>query len=149
LDRTLLASGHRAHLGAGDIQFRRLFGVLRDRSKHPDRVNEKTQYREDFGFSSNLAFVDHAVAMPGTSVGYHRHDGMEECQIFIGGSALMKVDGEVTEVSEGDCVPNRLGGTHGLINHTDTPTEFIAIAVSCNRGEIDFTNLDDDLRGLL
>jgi uncharacterized cupin superfamily protein len=150
LDRSALASGHNAHLGAGEIRFRRLFGPPRDRSIYPDQVG-KTEFSTDADalFSTNLGFVDHAELPPGNSVGYHRHDTMEECQIIIGGRALMKVDGEVVEVSTGDCIPNRLGGSHGLINHTDAPVEFMAVAVSLDKNKFDFTNLNDDLRSVL
>ena len=150
LDRSLLDS-YSAHMGADEIEVRRLFGPVRDQTRYPDQVGKSTKWTADpeFLFPTNLGFVDHVVVPPGASVGYHRHDALEECQIFIDGDARMKVDGEVVEVSKGDCVPGRPGGSHGLINHTDTPTEFIAIGVCVERGEIDFTNLEDDLRDLL
>ena len=150
LDRSLLDS-YQAHMGAGEIEVRRLFGPVRDQTRYPDQVGKSTKWTGDseFLFATNLGFVDHVVVPPGASVGYHRHDALEECQIFISGDARMKVDGEVVEVSKGDCVPGRPGESHGLINHTDTPTEFVAIGVCVERGEIDFANLEDDLRDLL
>lgn len=150
LDRSMLDS-YSAHMGADEIEVRRLFGPVRDQTRYPDQVGRSTKWtaEPEFLFATNLGFVDHVVVPPGASVGYHRHDALEECQVFIGGDARMKVDGEVVEVSKGDCVPGRPGGSHGLINHTDTPAEFVAIGVCVERGEIDFTNLEDDLRELL
>ena len=128
LDPTLLAP-LRAHLGLGNILARRLFDM-------------------DM-FTTNWGFVDHAFMPPGTSVGYHRHDMLQECYVIIGGRGRMKVDGEVADVIKGDCIPNRLGGSHGIINHTDTPLEYLNIAVSQHKGGVDFTNLTDDLSDLL
>lgn len=150
LDRALLDS-YQAHMGADKIEVRRLFGPVRDQTRYPDQIGTPTKWTGDAEslFATNLGFVDHVVVPPGASVGYHRHDALEECQIFIRGEARMKVDGEMVEVSKGDCVPGRPGESHGLINHTDRPVEFVAIGVCVERGEIDFTNLDDDLRELL
>ncbi len=128
LDPTLLSPGC-AHLGLGEIRFRRLFD-------------------QDM-FMTNWGFVDHAFLPPGTSVGYHRHETIQECYVIIGGRGRMKVDGEVGEVARGDCIPNRIGGSHGIINHTDAPLEFINIAVCRYKGHIDFTNLEDNLSYLL
>ena len=128
LDPALLSPG-RPHLGLGEILFRRVF----DRDV----------------FTTNWGFVDHAFMPPGTSVGYHRHDTIEECYVIIGGRGRMKVDGEVGDVTKGDCIPNRIGGSHGIINHTDAPLEYLNIAVCQQKGRVDFTNLEDDLSDLL
>ena len=128
IDPALLSSGC-AHLGLGEIRFRRVFG-------------------QDL-FTTNWGFVDHAFLPPRTSVGYHRHDTIQECYVIIGGRGRMKVDGEVGDVTRGDCIPNRIGGSHGIINYTDAPLEFLNIAVCQDKGHIDFTNLEDDLSDLL
>lgn len=118
-----------AHEGLGMIKYRRLWGL------------------EDF--TTKFGFVDHCVVPPGTSVGYHRHDTVQECYLIIRGEGVMKVDGEVGRVVPGDCVPNRLGGSHGLINGGAEPVEFINIAVCQHKGEWDATNLGDDLSDLI
>lgn len=128
LDPTLLTP-RRAHVGLGEIRARRLF--------------------DSDVFTTNWGFVDHAFMPPGTSVGYHRHDTIQECYVIIGGRGRMKVDGEVGDVTKGDCIPNRIGGSHGIINHADAPLEYLNIAVCQQKGHIDFTNLDDDLSDLL
>ncbi len=128
LDPALLSPG-RPHLGLGEILFRRVF--------------------DHDVFTTNWGFVDHAFMPPGTSVGYHRHDTIQECYVIIGGRGRMKVDGEVGDVTKGDCIPNRIGGSHGIINHTDAPLEYLNIAVCQRKGRVDFTNLEDDLSDLL
>lgn len=119
----------KAHLGLGEIRFRRVFD-------HTD-------------FATNWGFVDHAVVPPGTSVGYHRHDTVQECYVITSGRGRMKVDGAVGEVAAGQCIPNRIGGAHGIINHTDHHLEFLNVAVFMNKGHFDATDLDDDLADLL
>ena len=59
----------------------------------------------------------------------------------------MKVDDAVFEVGPGACVPNHLGGSHGLVAHVE-PVEFINIALY-TEGRFDVTDLDDDLSGCL
>lgn len=118
-----------AHLGLGEIVFRRVF--------------------DHDSFSTNWGFVDHASVPPATSVGYHRHDTVQECYVIIKGEGRMKVDDEVAEVAAGDCIPNRIGGSHGIINHTAGPLEFLNFAVFMNKGEFDAVDLDDDLSDLL
>jgi mannose-6-phosphate isomerase-like protein (cupin superfamily) len=126
---TALLGPFKAHLGLGEIRFRRLF--------------------DHTAFSTNWGFVDHALVPPGTSVGYHRHDAVQECYVIIAGTGLIKVDGEVAEVSVGDCIPNRIGGSHGLVNHREAPLEFLNVGVFLHKGQFDATDLGDDLGDLL
>ena len=117
----------KAHDGMGEIRFRRLWDQDR--------------------FATGWGFVDHALVGPGTSVGYHRHDTVQECYLILGGTGVMKVDGAVFEVGPGTCVPNRLGGSHGLAARLE-PVEFINIALY-TAGRFDVTDLGDDLSGLV
>lgn len=122
LDRTRL-DRTKAHDGLGEIRFRRVWDGDR--------------------FTTPWGFVDHAVVDPGTSVGYHRHDTVQECYLILDGTGHMKVDGIVFEVGPGACVPNRLGGCHGLVSHRE-PVEFINLALY-TEGRFDVTDLGDDL----
>ncbi|MDE0170426.1 MAG: cupin domain-containing protein [bacterium] len=121
-DRSLLAATN-AHDGMGEIRFRRLWDQDR--------------------FVTGWGFVDHALVGPGTSVGYHRHDTVQECYLILAGTGIMKVDGAVFEVGPGACVPNRLGGSHGLVAHLEA-VEFINVALY-TEGRFDVTDLGDDL----
>ena len=126
LDRSLLAAT-KAHAGMGEIRFRRLWDQDR--------------------FATGWGFVDHALVGAGTSVGYHRHETVQECYLVLDGTGIMKVDGAVFEVGPGECVPNRLGGSHGLVAHRE-PVEFINIALY-TEGRFDVTDLGDDLSGVV
>ena len=96
-------------------------------------------------FRNNWGFVSHALLPPGTSVGYHRHDRIEEAYIVLNGSGRMTVDDETEEVYEGAAIPNRLGGSHGIYNHTQEDLEMLVVAVCLERGKTDATNFGDDL----
>ena len=122
LDRRRLKPTN-AHGGMGAIRFRRLWDHDR--------------------FATPWGFVDHALVGPGTSVGYHRHDTVQECYLVLRGTGVMKVDGNVFEVGPGTCVPNRLGGSHGLVANRE-PVEFINVALY-SEGRFDVTDLGDDL----
>jgi mannose-6-phosphate isomerase-like protein (cupin superfamily) len=118
-----------AHLGMGLIRYRRLW--------------------EFEAFSSRWGFIDHVWVPPGTSVGYHRHDRVQESYLILNGEGIMKVDGDVERVGPGDCVPNRLGGSHGLVTVGDEPVEFLNVSISQQKGEWDATDLGDDLSDLV
>ena len=124
LDRDLL-NYSQSHEGKGEIGARTLW-------EHQD-------------FRNNWGFVSHALLPPGTSVGYHRHDRIEEAYIVLNGSSRMTVDDETEEVYEGAAIPNRLGGSHGIYNHTQEDLEMLVVAVCLERGKTDATNFGDDL----
>lgn len=123
-DRGLLKP-HRAHKGKGEIYARTIW-------EHPD-------------FRTNFGFLGHGLLPPDTSVGYHRHDTIEEVFVIMSGSGLMTVDDETREVVPGDAIFNRLGGSHGIYNHTKAPLEMFVVAVSLEKGKSDATDWGDDL----
>lgn len=96
-------------------------------------------------FQTNFGFLAHALMPPDTSVGYHRHDTIEECYVIMNGHGRMTVDDETLEVGPGDVILNRLGGSHGIYNHTQEELELIAVAVCAEKGKFDATNTGEDL----
>ena len=124
LDRSLLTYSP-SHGGRGEIGGRQVWGPQ--------------------DFQTNFGFLIHALMPPDTSVGYHRHDTIEECYVIANGSGRMTVDDETVEVFPGDVIPNRLGGSHGIYNHTREELEFLALAVCVEQGRFDATNFEDDL----
>ena len=123
-DRSLLVPA-RCHGGRGEVGLREVWGT-RD-------------------FSTNFEYLSHLLLPPGTSVGYHRHDGVQEAYIIMSGSGRVTVDNETAEVVRGDVIPNRLGGTHGIYNHTTADLELFVVGVSRSKGQVDATGLGDDL----
>ena len=115
----------RCHGGRGEVGVRTIWGP------------------EDF--RSNFHFLAHCLMPPDTSLGYHRHEGVEEVYIIIDGSGRMTVDDETREVGQWDAIPSRLGGSHGLYNHTGEDLELLVVAVCAEKGRFDHTDLGDDL----
>ena len=96
-------------------------------------------------FRTNWHFVSHVLMPPGTSIGYHRHETVEETYVVMKGSGRMTVDDETEEVFAGDSIPNRLGGSHGLYNHTQSEIELFVMAVSMEKGKSERQDHGDDL----
>ena len=92
-------------------------------------------------FRNNYGFLIHCLIPASASVGYHRHDGLEEVYIVMNGNGQITVDGETVNVSPGDAVLNRLGGAHGIYNNTQENLEVLAVSVSMEKGVLDATDL--------
>lgn len=118
-----------AHDGVGAIGFRTVF--------------------DDTTFASTWNSIDHLVVPPGTTVGYHRNEGVEEVFVLVSGRGRMRIDGEVVDVGATDCIANRLGGSHGLANPFDEPLELLNVSVRARNGLPDAVDLGDDLSDLL
>ena len=125
IDDRLIQWVERAHDGKGKLGFRRLYS-------HES-------------FKTNWGFIDHCVLPPGTSIGYHRHDWMEECYMVITGSGRATLDGQTFDVQAGDFILNRLHGDHGIYNNGDEDMLLINMCVSLEKGKFDATNHGDDL----
>ena len=126
-DRSLLTGHGEVHRGRGEIGIRNIW-------QHAD-------------FRTNWHFVAHVLMPPGTSIGYHRHDTVEETYVVIDGCGRMTVDDETEEVHAGDSIPNRLGGSHGIYNHRQEDLELFVMAVTLEPGVADSTDHGDDLTG--
>ncbi|MFC1551975.1 cupin domain-containing protein [Candidatus Latescibacterota bacterium] len=126
-DRRLLKPANKAHLGKGAILFRRLWGKE--------------------SFLTNWEFIDHCVLPPGTSIGYHQHNGIEEVYYLMSGSGRMTVNDVTRDVKAGDAIPCTLHDSHGLYNNSDKDIEILVIAVSMEKGVHRVTNWGDDLSG--
>ena len=123
-DRSLLVPV-RSHGGSGEVGFREVWGT-RD-------------------FSTNFEYLNHLLLPPGVSIGYHRHESVQEAYVIMSGSGRVTMDDETAEVVRGDVIPNRLGGAHGIYNHGAADLELFVVGVSRSKGEVDATGLGDDL----
>jgi len=123
-DRNLLHY-HKLHEGKGEVGTREVWGPQ--------------------DFRTNFGYLVHHLLPPHTSIGYHRHETIEECYMIMNGSGRMTVDDETIEVCQGDAIPNRLGGRHGLYNHTPEALELFSVAVFQSKGKIEWTDWHDDL----
>jgi mannose-6-phosphate isomerase-like protein (cupin superfamily) len=102
-----------AHQGSAPILFRR----LTDRS-----------------LGSMVNFIDASIVPVNSEIGIHTHEpDNEEIYVVLAGRGLMHVDGRDFEVSAGDVIVNRPGGTHGLRNIGEDALRLIVIEVPATR----------------
>jgi mannose-6-phosphate isomerase-like protein (cupin superfamily) len=125
IDIKQLAEIEGAHQGKGKLKFRRIWS-------HES-------------FKTNWGFIDHILLPPDTSIGYHRHNTIEECYIILGGKGRMTVDDETIDVFVGDAIPSKLGGCHGIYNNSNDYLEVLNMAVSLEKGKFDAEDAGDDL----
>ncbi|MFC1528348.1 cupin domain-containing protein [Candidatus Latescibacterota bacterium] len=125
LDRSLLPPSTGSHQGKGTIYFRRLW--QRD------------------SFETNLARIGHAVLPPGTSIGLHKHNAVEEIYYVLSGKGRSTVNDHTWDVIAGDAVPCTLYDSHGIYNNTTEDLEIIIIAIEMEKGVMNPENLGDDL----
>lgn len=126
LEPSLLKPASHAHLGKGDILFKRLW------------ANDS--------FLTNWDFTDHCVLQPDTSIGYHQHNAIEEIYYLVSGRGRMTVNDITWEVKAGDAIPCTIGDSHGLYNHTGE--DIVLVVNSCatrGKGVYDVNNWDEDL----
>ena len=96
-------------------------------------------------FRTKWGFVNHYVIPPGSSVGYHRHEIMEEVYYVLSGRGRMTVDDATFDVKAGDAASVVLNGAHGFYNNSGEDAEIMSVAVALEKGKYDGTTLGDDL----
>ena len=123
-----------------------LWSVLDTRLMHemPSLYNGKGKmlYRRVWdtdSFRTNCVFVNHYLLPSGSSIGYHKHEIMEEVYYIFKGTGKATVDGKTISVKAGDAISVLLNGSHGLENDSNGDLEVISIAVPLKKGEIDGT----------
>ena len=71
-------------------------------------------------FTTNFGFLAHAIMPPGTSVGYHRHDTIEEVYVIMNGCGRMTMDDAAEESTP---VMSSSTGSAARTASTTTPTK--------------------------
>lgn len=67
---------------------------------------------------------------PGSSVGYHKHEGEGELYYILSGSGEYTEDGVMTPVSAGAATYVYDGHSHGLVNTGKEPMTFVAVIIN-------------------
>jgi mannose-6-phosphate isomerase-like protein (cupin superfamily) len=101
-------------------------------------------YRRGLGpsiFTSNWAFVDHIVLPPGTSIGKHMHQGVEEVYFVMHGEGKVQVDEETAPLHKGDAVPVRVKEVHSFENTGNTDLELLVYGIAIEKGKLDITDI--------
>lgn len=96
-------------------------------------------------FRTNFGYIMHCLLPPDSSIGYHRHETMEEVFIVINGKGRVTSNGESIEVTTGDAILNKMGEAHGLYNDSKDFLEIIAVSVTMEKGKLDCIDLNDEL----
>ncbi len=96
-------------------------------------------------FRTNWGFVNHYCIPTGNSIGYHRHEIMEEVYYIYSGTGKITIDNTTIPVKAGDAVSCPLGSSHGFFNNSGQDTEILSIAVPMEKGKYDGITLNDDL----
>ncbi len=117
LDRSLLRPAAAMNGGKGTVQYRRALS--------PEV------------FFTNWAYVDHLVAPPGTSVGRHKHAGVEEFYYVMQGSGTASINDETAPIAKGDAVPVLLNDMHSFENTGAADLEFLIVGIAREKGKLE------------
>lgn len=96
-------------------------------------------------FRNNYGYLAHCLIPSGASIGYHRHDGMEEAYIIMNGNGKITAKGIIENVCPGDVILYQLGEAHGIYNNTQNDLEIFVVSVCMEKGKLDATDLGNDL----
>jgi quercetin dioxygenase-like cupin family protein len=124
-DRSLCTPVTGAHDGKGTLLFRRIW----------DGGSTRT----------NWEWIDHVIIPPGTSIGYHQHNEIEEMYYVMNGNGRMTVNNTTWDVGPGDATPCTLHDSHGIYNNTQKDLEIFVLAISKKKGVVEAKNWGDDL----
>jgi uncharacterized cupin superfamily protein len=127
-DPSKYQSAPKVHGGAGTLSYSGLLGP------------------EDFNV--NLVFLHRGVLQPKSGIGHHFHNQMEEMFVIFDNKAQFTIDGRTAELAGPAGAPCRMGSSHGIYNPTDSPTQWMNIAVGSVRGRYDAFDLGDDRVGV-
>ena len=67
---------------------------------------------------------------PGCSFDHHKHEGEFEAYYMLEGTAEAMDEGEVYQLEAGDMVQCKSGGSHSIINKSQSPVCFLALLLN-------------------
>jgi len=121
LDRSELRPMERMNGGSGTALYRR---VLRPEV-----------------FYTNWSYVDHIVLPAETSIGNHRHEGVEEFYYVVNGSGTAIVNKESVPVKKGDAIPVLLNDVHSFRGPASGEMELMVVGVARQKWALDSTDV--------
>ncbi|MBZ5618028.1 MAG: cupin domain-containing protein [Acidobacteriia bacterium] len=121
--------------------------LWRELLRAPAPLNEgkgAVQYRRALPpevFFTPWAYVDHVLMPSGTSIGAHKHMGVEELYYVMDGEGAVRVDDETAPVKKGDAIVMAPGDVHSFENTGGAPLELMVIGAAMEKGKIDSVNV--------
>ncbi|MTI95769.1 MAG: cupin domain-containing protein [Firmicutes bacterium] len=103
------------------------------------KVDVHPQFLGGKGTLTNIHFLDKenaagsgrlfakSILPPGSSIGYHTHEGDFEVYYILAGKALVNDNGEEHTLEPGDAILTKNGCGHSIENVGDTDLEYIAL----------------------
>ncbi len=99
----------------------------------------------DGNFETNWVRIGHCILPPGTSIGYHQHNGMEEIYCVLSGTGRATVNDYTWDVQPGDAIPCTIHDSHGIYNNSDEDLNIFVFMVSMEKNVLDAKNWSVDL----
>ena len=75
-------------------------------------------------------FIDIVTIPPNSTIGNHRHGDNEETYIILKGNGRMRFEDQDIDVKEGDILPNKPFGEHGLVNNSKEDILLLVFEIS-------------------
>ena len=72
--------------------------------------------------STPLIYIHYGQIMPNSGIGEHEHPAMEEMFFIFNAPAEFTQDGNTALLPAGSFVPCKLGGSHGILNRSESET---------------------------
>ncbi|MFC1541251.1 cupin domain-containing protein, partial [Candidatus Latescibacterota bacterium] len=98
-------------------------------------------------FRTNWHHLSHYLIPPGSSIGLHRNDTMEEVYYILSGNGRGTVNDSTYDIIAGDAVTCTLHNSIGIYNNSNDDMEIIAVGVTMVKGVAGCLPLGDDLSG--
>jgi mannose-6-phosphate isomerase-like protein (cupin superfamily) len=92
-------------------------------------------------YTGNWAFIDHYILPPGSSIGRHRHEAVEEIWYVMNGAGTITVDGETAHLGTYDAAPIRVNEVHSFQNDGTRDLEFMVVGAALRKGILDSTDV--------
>jgi mannose-6-phosphate isomerase-like protein (cupin superfamily) len=92
-------------------------------------------------FLTPWAYVDHVLLPPGTSVGSHKHAGVEEFYYVMDGQGTVRVNEESAPIRKDDAIPVLINDVHSIENAGSADLELMVVGIAMEKGKIDVVDV--------
>jgi len=79
------------------------------------------------GEMAGVVSVGRTTLEPGASIGEHAHPNTDDLYLIVEGRGTGILDGAGFPVGAGDVFLVKAGGSHGLVNDSDSPLTFVGV----------------------